>query len=223
MMHHSAIDLTGQRFNRLTVIEPTEKRSSKCVVWRCLCDCGNEAFVNSNNLKSGGVKSCGCLSRETKTTHGMSGTREYWTYRCMIDRCYNPKAPNYKDYGDRGIKVCDRWRNSFEAFYEDMGPRPKGMTIDRIDSYGNYKLSNCQWATGHEQRMNCRPRSCGPNRQRWFMAFSLNTGEWFEDDNQQKFAKQHRLQCSSISRCLHKKLKTTGNWIFEFLPYQDNK
>lgn len=215
------IDLSGQRFGRLTAVEPTERRCGESIVWRCLCECGNEIFVRATSLRAGHTQSCGCLSRDlTKKrflTHGMTYTREYNTWKSMHARCKNPKRPGFADYGGRGIKVCERW-NKFENFLEDMGLRPEGKTLDRWpDNDGDYELDNCRWATQAEQNSNARSISCGIHRQRWFFAFNLSTGEWFEDDNQSEFAREHELNPGHISGCLCKRRKTHKGWTFEFL------
>lgn len=158
-------DMTGQRFERLTAVS-VSKRVGKRLFWLCQCDCGNTKEVSSAHLRSGNVRSCGCLAgertRERSTKHGQSGSGnrklrslEYKTWAAMKSRCYYPKNISYRNYGGRGIKVCDRWRDSFEAFLEDMGKRPSTRhTLDRIDSNGHYEPSNCRWATYTEQLRN---------------------------------------------------------------------
>lgn len=217
-----AMDLTGQKFGRLAVMGPTNERRNRKIIYCCWCDCSKKCFVRSADLRNGHTKSCGCLVKElTKkhnTKHGMYRTLIYYIWRDMLARCENPKNPAYKNYGGRGIKVCERW-HSFENFYEDVGDPPEGMTLDRYpDNDGNYEPLNFRWATWKEQQNNKRPISCGSHKQRWFFAFNLDTGEWFEDDNQKEFARQHKLNQGQISNCLHKKLKAHKNWTFQWLP-----
>jgi len=149
----------GYKFpgSRLTVIEnmPVDVNGNSKV--RCLCDCGNEWIGPVKRLKNGGTRSCGCLQREAVTSHGQRYTPLYNIYTKMIDRCINPKNTNYKYYGERGIKVCDRWNHNFKNFYEDMheGYLP-GLQIDRIDNNKGYEPSNCRWATQKENARNKR-------------------------------------------------------------------
>lgn len=146
-------DITGQRFHRLLVIEPLRRISPPAdhAFWRCVCDCGKEVIAAASDLlKDGGTKSCGCFAAERssrdKRTHGMTHTKTYKAWRSMRGRCTNPRLENYKDYGARGISVCERW-STFEAFFADMGTAPPGSQLDRVDVNGNYEPSNCRWTT----------------------------------------------------------------------------
>lgn len=158
------IDLTGQRFGRLLVVKRAEN-IGKQTAWLCMCDCGNETIVASWNLKTGNTSSCGCLwrcvvpanNKELNTRHGESHSKLHRTWCNMRYRCYNPNCKSYKNYGGRGITICDEW-SSYESFrtWALENGFADGLSIDRIDVNGNYEPSNCRWVSDKVQHNNTR-------------------------------------------------------------------
>ncbi len=166
-----AIDLTGQRFGRLVVLElaghygPNREK-----LWRCRCDCGNTITTYMGSLRRGLARSCGCLQREAVAATGFANTkhgertrsepptREYVAWIGMKGRCYNPQNPKFPSYGGRGIRVNRKWLHSFETFLEDMGRCPPGFSLNRVNNDGPYSKGNCEWASAKVQANNRRPR-----------------------------------------------------------------
>lgn len=159
------IDRAGQVFGALTVVAHSHSvyrspRHGSYQFWRCRCSCGAETVVPANNLTNGNTTSCGCRgSRRTlgerATRHGMSDTPTFKSWQAMLDRCRYPSHVSWKWYGAKGVVVCERW-HQFENFVADMGARPSGASIDRIDPSGNYEPSNCRWADAKTQASNKR-------------------------------------------------------------------
>jgi hypothetical protein len=150
-MNGNTKDLAGERFGRWRVLEYSYSEK-KIARWLCECDCGTRRVVNGNGLRMGDSRSCGCLRREILRKHNMSLSPEYIAWRSMIQRTSYPKHISYKYYGARGIRVCEEWRNSFEAFFAHIGPRPTPThTVDRIHNVGNYEPGNVKWSTITEQ------------------------------------------------------------------------
>jgi len=159
------IDLTGQKFGRLIVIKRLVNDKYSRALWLCRCICGQVNIVRTSDLNSGNTKSCGCLRKEItskrRLKHGYAKNKKNHTYNVwlsMIQRCTNPNYYQYRHYGGRGIKICDRWMESngqgFLGFLKDMGERPPRMTIDRINVNGNYEPNNCRWTTQKIQQRN---------------------------------------------------------------------
>lgn len=160
----AACDLTGKRFGRLTVLAALEQRKARYVQYECRCKCGNIVRVTGSALRNGVVRSCGCL----RVRHGYSAVdastkKLFNVWLAMHGRCYNKSDARYKDYGGRGIRVCRRWQYTqtavgFKHLLSDMGLRPDGMSIDRINNDKGYSPKNCRWATAKQQQENKRPR-----------------------------------------------------------------
>ena len=151
------IDMTGQRFGRLVVIERSGSSKYGRAQWLVQCDCGQMVVTEGASMRSGNSLSCGCAFEESKYIHGHYETPTYKSWANMKNRCQNPNNSRYADYGGRGISVCERWQ-TFSNFLADMGERLPGTSIDRIDVDGNYEPSNCRWADASTQRRNQRDR-----------------------------------------------------------------
>jgi hypothetical protein len=157
---------SGDKYGRLTIIKEIDLHilpSGKTKrMFSCLCECGKKINVRLSHLRTHNTISCGCYKKENiivrSTTHGLWNHPLHNTWMGMKQRCLNPNHKFYSYYGGRGIKICDRWLNSFENFIQDMGEKPEGTSIDRIDNDGNYEPTNCRWATKIEQQKNQRRR-----------------------------------------------------------------
>jgi len=193
------IDLTGQRFARLTVLRRGVTRGPR-VHWHCRCDCGVEKDVSGVDMRQGKVKSCGCWRVEDignrRRTHGMSSTRTFKCWQGMMRRCYEPARRDFQHYGGRGIRVCDRWREAFENFLADMGEMPVGMSLDRQDHDGDYSPGNCRWINQIAQIENRR-----------------NT-IWVEMDGQ-------RLTQHAAARALQLPVNSIRRWMKDGLSFED--
>ena len=200
-------NLINKKFNRFTIISFSYMKNGQSY-WNVKCDCGNMRIVQAGNLKTGNSKSCGCWRRdyqkEKRTTHGLSNSRLYYIYISMKQRCLNPNHPAYKDYGGRGIKVCDRWldEDGFIHFFEDMGPEyerrianGEKISLDRWpDVNGNYEPGNVRWALSKEQNQNMRTSSKSI-------------------DIKQHIFWRHKL-LSTVNRCIHKEGKSLTFFLY---------
>lgn len=165
------IDLTGLRFGRLAVVSYSHSDDRHRSFWLCKCDCGRNAIVMVSSLRTGNTTSCGCRSREALASssgnlkHGGTGSGAYASWTSAKSRCFYPGNINFKRYGGAGVTMCDLWRDSFAAFFADMGERPPGTTLDRYPNReGHYEPGNCRWATDLEQAANRRPGSSQRHR-----------------------------------------------------------
>jgi hypothetical protein len=183
------LDLTGRRFGHLLVqsFAGTRKVGSQSKrFWNCLCICGGTTEVSAGHLTQGNTTSCGCRAGQWK--HGEANTPVYRVWHSMLQRCRNQADPSFKNYGGRGISVCERW-TSFISFCADMGPRPEGATLERDDVNGNYEPGNCRWATPIEQANNRRN-----NRPLTLNGETKTLAQWARYAGLTKQALRHRLE-----------------------------
>lgn len=174
-------NLVGLRFGFSVVLEDVGRNKHGGKIWKCLCDCGNFFETTTNHLTSGDTKSCGCYNKsplsKASYVHGKHNSPEKRSYQAMKMRCLDKEDREYHRYGGRGITVCERWLNSFENFLEDMGERPEGMTLDRIDNNFHYCPENCRWADKTTQSYNQRLSSDNKSG-RTGVLFIEKSGKW---------------------------------------------
>lgn len=194
-------NIVGNKFGELLVLECAGKDKNGKYLWLCSCTCGKRKIIRGNHLCSGASKSCGC-KEAVKKTHGMTHTKEYNTWRGMIARCTYVKHPQFMDYGGRGIRVCKRWL-SFSNFYADMGVRPRGMCLERIDNNGNYEPKNCKWISQPKQSRNRRG-----NRLITWGDKTRCMSEWAEIKGIKAMTLQRRLNLGwGVGKCLTTPIK----------------
>jgi hypothetical protein len=202
------IDLTGRKFGDWTIIRLSHFDKFRQARWQCRCVCGAERPVTAATLLRGASTGCGCsadkrFSERTKT-HGMTDKTEHRIWKMMKSRCSNQNYTDYKNYGGRGITVCDEWNNSFEQFYADMGPRPSMKhTLDRIDNSKGYSPDNCKWSTRSEQNRNHRR-----NRLLTYGAETMNVIDWARKLGITQQALQFRLKNWPADRALSEPANT---------------
>lgn len=187
------VNLIGKRFGQLIIIKQSNNNKSNKIMWLCRCDCGNEKTICGGDLKNGRTKSCGCLL----VTHGLSNHNLYPIWNQIIQRCTNVNDKYYSDYGGRGIKVCERWRK-FENFLEDMGERPPGCQIDRINNNKGYYKENCHWTTSKQNNRNRRD-----NHLETYNSKTQCLAAWEEETGIRQSIIRHRLKTGwSIEKAL---------------------
>lgn len=193
------LNLINQKFNRLTVLERSNN-SGKKVMWKCRCECGNITFVSTSNLRCNKAKSCGCLKLEEFSKrfvkHNQRNTKLYEIWKSIKNRCLNPKSLAYKNYGGRGITICQKWKDDFMEFYtwSMQNGYNENLSIDRINNDGNYEPSNCRWVDRKTQANNTR------------------TNHFITFDNQTLTIKQWSEKLNIPYSCLFSRLK---NWSIE--------
>jgi hypothetical protein len=200
-------DLTGQTFDRLTVLSFAGRTPYSADYWQCRCVCGTYTLVHGKHLRRRKTRSCGCLARELTSRRRTSihghhtqahRTRTYVAWVGMLQRCYNPKSDSYAWYGARGIHACEAWRHSFPAFLHDMGECPPKMTLDRLDNDLGYSPENCRWATTQEQAYNKRT-----NRLLTFRGVTQPMAAWEKDLGFSHGCLKQRLQAGwTVERAL---------------------
>lgn len=206
----------GDKFGRLTVIEKAESYVSplgnKQGRWKCLCECGNISIVHTSNLSRGISTSCGCFAKENtsrvKRKHGgtIDKTEGYGAWLRMIRRCENPLCADYPEWGGRGIKVCKEWRYSFETFMNDMGERPKGYLLDRINPDGDYEPGNCRWASPSLSGFNTR-KQVNNTSGRTGVAYIKSSGNW-----QVRVTIEYKTKSLGTFKTFEEACRVRGEW-----------
>lgn len=224
-MPRYACDLTGLVFGRLTVLQRQPNSAHGHARWECKCECGVVTIKTGSSLTNGNTRSCGCLKAETavanlptpeecranSTKHGWAKTQTWSTWRAMLSRCYCKTDTGFPSYGGKGINVCERWRESFENFLHDMGPRPDGLTIERKDWKKSYTPDNCKWATVKEQARNRRS-----NRKLTLNGVTRLLIEWAEETGiPMKYIHKRLDRGWSIQRALTQPVGAIGKWARE--------